>query len=107
MDKNELEQIRLKKEREAEELYRMMQVDRRRRVCVPCLVEPDRVISPYKGPHYVDPYRWVEPLKGRRNLHGDKKPLKFGTANYTTPYDECSGGKEKGRRGASHCTTPN
>ena len=109
MDKNELEKIRQEKEQEAEELYRTMRIaDNKDKVRVPCQAEPFWEISPFKVPQYVDPYRWVERMKRRRYTGGEKKPIKYGIAPYTTPYDESSGGENKKsiRVGTSYRTTP-
>jgi len=108
MDKNELEQIRINKEREAEEFYRQIGIDYKRRVVPTCPVEPFWEDSPFKGPQYVDPFRWVEPLKRRwRDLEDiQKKILRRGISYRTTPYDECSCEKKVVRRGISRYTTP-
>ena len=88
MDKIELEQIKQKKEQEAKEIFKLLQIDDNDRALAPYYrpIPPRRRISPYRGPHYVDYYRFTDPDRQDGGWRNEKeKPVRIGLSHTTTP----------------------
>ena len=88
MDKIELEQIKLKKEQEAEEVFKLLQIDDNERAMAPYyrILPPRRSFSPYRGPYYVDYHRLLN--TDRQNGSGrneSEKPIRTRLSHSTTP----------------------